>query len=89
MPLKGKPIAIIPEIGVNYMAATWIDEIYTWSSISPSDDTILEQGMVLTLEPTLELGAGRMMVHEEVIVLRESGADQLTERAPKELSVIN
>ena len=47
-------------------------------SLIPADDTVLEPGMVLTLEPGVTLGPGRIMVHEEDIVIREGGADWLT-----------
>ncbi|MCV2864580.1 M24 family metallopeptidase [Albidovulum sediminicola] len=52
------------------------------------DETVLEAGMVLTLEPSLSYGAGLMMVHEENIVIRSGGAELLTTRAPQELPVI-
>ncbi|AEV35700.1 Metallopeptidase family M24 [Pseudovibrio sp. FO-BEG1] len=40
VPLEGKPIAVIPEIGVTGMAATWVDDIRTWASPCPEDDGI-------------------------------------------------
>ncbi|MBT3807405.1 MAG: aminopeptidase P family protein, partial [Desulfobacula sp.] len=40
VPLTGKPIAVIPEIGASGMAATWIDDIHTWASPNPADDGI-------------------------------------------------
>ncbi|MCF6322290.1 MAG: Xaa-Pro peptidase family protein [Rhizobiaceae bacterium] len=40
LPLVGKPIAIIPEIGAELMRTTWIDDIRTWSSPAPRDDGI-------------------------------------------------
>jgi Xaa-Pro aminopeptidase len=52
------------------------------------DDTVLQGGMVLTLEPSLGYGAGLMMVHEENIVVRETGAELLTTRAASELPVL-
>ena len=52
------------------------------------DDTVLQEGMVLTLEPSLGYGAGLMMVHEENIVVRAAGAELLTTRAASELPVI-
>ncbi|MBE9635588.1 aminopeptidase P family protein [Salipiger pacificus] len=47
-------------------------------SLIAADDTLLEPGMVLTLEPGIALAPGRMLVHEEDIVIRERGADWLT-----------
>ncbi len=57
-------------------------------SLIPADDTPLEPGMVLTLEPSAVLAPGRIMVQEEVIVVRENGAEWLTPRAPRELPII-
>jgi Xaa-Pro aminopeptidase len=52
------------------------------------DTTVLEEDMVLTLEPSLGYGDGLMMVHEENIVVRDGGAELLTTRAAPELPVI-
>ncbi len=51
------------------------------------DDTRLEAGMVLTLEPGMVYAPGRIMVHEENIVITESGASLLSRRAPPELPI--
>lgn len=59
-----------------------------WPSLTASDTTVLEPGMVLTLEPGLQIGPGRTMVHEEDIVIREDGPQLLTRRAPADLPVI-
>ena len=40
LPLNGKPIAVIPTIGVTGMQQTWIDDIRSWSSPQPEDDGI-------------------------------------------------
>ena len=40
VPLTGKPIAVIPGIGVAGMETTWIDDIRSWSSPQPGDDGI-------------------------------------------------
>jgi Xaa-Pro aminopeptidase len=52
------------------------------------DLTVLEEGMVLTIEPGMEYAPGRMIVHEENVVVRAGGAELLTTRAPRELPVI-
>lgn len=55
----------------------------------PGDGTVLEAGMVLTIEPGMEYEPGKMIVHEENIVVRAEGAELLTKRAPRELPIIN
>ncbi|HVD00045.1 MAG TPA: Xaa-Pro peptidase family protein, partial [Candidatus Dormibacteraeota bacterium] len=55
----------------------------------PGDETVLEAGTVLTLEPGYEFAPGHLMVHEEDIVIREEGAELLTERAPAELPILS
>lgn len=47
-------------------------------SLIAADDTPLEPGMVLTLEPGIDLGNGRTLVHEEDIVIRAQGAEWLS-----------
>ncbi|SMX48534.1 M24 family metallopeptidase [Maliponia aquimaris] len=59
-----------------------------WPSFTDRDTTELREGMVLTLEPGVEIGAGRIIVHEENIVLRASGPELLSRRAPSDLPVI-
>ena len=49
-----------------------------WPSLIPTDHTPLVPGMVLTLEPGIELAPGRALVHEENIVIRENGAEWLS-----------
>ncbi len=64
-------------------------QLTEWPSLMPGDQTRLRTGMVLTLEPWLELSPGRLMVHEENIVLTENGAELLSRRAPAELPVLD
>lgn len=59
-----------------------------WPSFTPLDETPLREGMVLTLEPGCVTGDGRIMVHEENIVLRKDGAEVLSPRASHELPEI-
>ena len=54
-----------------------------------ADQTVLQVGMVLTLEPALTIGPGKTMVHEEDIVIHASGAELLTRWARPELPVIS
>ncbi len=59
-----------------------------WPSFTPLDHTVLREGMVLALEPGVELSPGRIMVHEENIVLRAHGPELLSRRTPAELPEI-
>jgi len=63
-------------------------QLTEWPSNRPGDDTPLEPGVVLTLEPGMEFAPGKQMVHEENIVIREHGAEWLSHRAPLEMPVI-
>ncbi len=40
VPLEGKPIAVIPEIGAALMRQSWLDDVRTWSAPAPTDDGI-------------------------------------------------
>ncbi len=57
-------------------------------SITPTDMTRLEPGMVLTLEPGMTTATGKQMIHEENIVITEHGAEYLSRRAPPGMPVI-
>ncbi|WP_293577428.1 Xaa-Pro peptidase family protein [Phaeobacter sp.] len=59
-----------------------------WPSFTPLDQTELRAGMVLTLEPGVEIAPGRCLVHEENIVLRDTGPELLSTRAPRLLPVL-
>jgi len=63
-------------------------QVTEWPSHTAEDGTVLEEGMVLTLEPGLTWASGRMMVHEENLVLRADGPEMLSRRAPAELPII-
>lgn len=64
-------------------------QLTEWPSNMPGDDTPLEAGMVMTLEPGMVYGPGRWMVHEENIVIRPEGAEWLSTRAWPELPVVD
>jgi len=63
-------------------------QVTEWPSNTATDDTVLVEGMVLTLEPSLTWAPGRMMVHEENLVVRADGAELLSRRAPSEMPII-
>lgn len=63
-------------------------ELTEWPSNTPDDQTVLEPGVVLTLEPGMEFQPGKQMVHEENIVITDDGAYMLSRRAPSELPIV-
>ena len=58
-----------------------------WPSIIPDDHTVLEKGMVLSLEPGIAI-KNKIIVHEENIEITETGARYLSPKANKDLSII-
>jgi len=63
-------------------------ELTEWPSVMPGDETLLEPGMVLTIEPGMSFAPGKEMVHEENILITEERARILTRRAPAEMPII-
>jgi len=63
-------------------------QLTEWPSNTAADDTVIQEGMVLTLEPGMTFASGRMMLHEENVVVRADGPEMLSRRAPRELPVI-
>ncbi|MFY2826355.1 M24 family metallopeptidase [Ruegeria sp. MALMAid1280] len=58
-----------------------------WPSLIPSDHTVLEPGMVLTLEPGIAVG-DKILVHEENIVITEGAPRFISPRIGPELPEI-
>jgi len=56
-----------------------------WPSLAPHDTTALAPGMVLTLEPSITVDGGAMMVTEENILITDGAPELLTSRADREL----
>ena len=54
----------------------------------PGDKTLLKPGMIMTIEPGMEFADGKMIVHEENLVITEDGCELLTRRAPREMPVV-
>jgi Xaa-Pro dipeptidase len=63
-------------------------QLTEWPSNTETDNTILKPGMIMTLEPGMSYDSGKQMVHEENILITESGAVMLTKRAEPELPII-
>ncbi|MGB1160811.1 MAG: M24 family metallopeptidase [Alphaproteobacteria bacterium] len=63
-------------------------QLTEWPSLIPDEHTVLVEGMVLTLEPSIVTTAdGQLLVHEENIVITDAGAEFLSPRAPREFKV--
>ncbi len=63
-------------------------QLTEWPSHAGFDETMLKENMVITLEPSLGYGDGRIMVHEENLVIRDGEPQLLSTRAPRELPII-
>jgi len=57
-------------------------------SLTAKDQTVLEPGMVITLEPGVEPRPGKIMVHEEDIVITEGAPRVLSPMAGPDLRVV-
>lgn len=63
-------------------------QLTEWPSHVEGGDVVLQPGMVLTLEPGMTYAPGKMMVHEENIVITENGCEMLHKRAWETLPVV-
>jgi Xaa-Pro aminopeptidase len=63
-------------------------QLTEWPSNVPDGDIILKPGMVMTLEPGMAFAKGKMMVHEENILITVDGCEMLHQRAPSKMPVI-
>lgn len=63
-------------------------QLTEWPSLIPDDHTVLQAGMVLTLEPSVTIEGAQILVHEENIVIRDGAPEALSRFAPAELQVI-
>jgi len=57
-------------------------------SIAPFDHTPMQVGMTMTLEPGYTYTEGKMMVHEENLVVTETGYELLSTRAARDIPII-
>jgi len=57
-------------------------------SIMSNDNTVLQENMVIAIEPCLEYAPGTMLVHEENILITNNGYERLTSRTPKVIPTI-
>jgi Xaa-Pro aminopeptidase len=54
----------------------------------PGDMTKLVPGLVLTIEPSAAYGRGKILIHEEDLVVTEDGSRLLTRRASREMPIV-
>ena len=59
-----------------------------WPSLMDGDETPIREGMVLAIEPGYEFAPGKLMLHEENVVIRSHGAELLSRRAAPELPIL-
>ncbi|MEM7197770.1 MAG: M24 family metallopeptidase [Pseudomonadota bacterium] len=64
-------------------------ELTEWPSLISTDRTVLQAGMVLTLEPSVATRRGHFLTHEENIVITDKGARYLSSAWDSELSVLS
>ena len=64
LPLEGLPIAVIPEIGLSGMQATWIEDIRTWPAPRPEDDGLSLLTQVFSELPKRFGQIGALLGHE-------------------------
>jgi Xaa-Pro dipeptidase len=82
VPRTGKPVAVIPAIGAERMATTWIEDIRVWPAPRPADDGISELADLLS---GLTLGGGSIglpMGHESHLRMPLSDFNALRDELP-------
>lgn len=82
VPVQGKPIAVIPEIGAALMRQSWLDDIRTWSAPAPDDDGI--SLLIDLLSPLAKSNAriGVMKGHETLLRMPLGDWERLTAALP-------
>ena len=63
-------------------------QLTEWPSNTLMDNTPLEEGVILTLEPGMEYLEGKEMVHEENVLITANGPIWLSTRADENLPII-
>lgn len=63
-------------------------QLTEWPSLAAWDETIIRENMVLTLEPSIDVDGGGIMVTEENILITDGAPILLSTRAPIELPVL-
>jgi Xaa-Pro aminopeptidase len=84
---RGKP-STVGRMG--HSMGLWMPEL---PSVQPDDQTVLAPGMIINIEPSVTYPSyfdqsSRLMLHEEVVVVTETGAELLTSRAARAMPII-
>lgn len=82
VPVEGKPVAVIPEIGAALMRTTWIEDIRTWSAPNPSDDGISLLTELLSPLAGKPAGLGILKGHETSFRMPLGDWERLTAALP-------
>lgn len=59
-----------------------------WPSLMAADQTILQEGMILAIEPGYDFATRKMMLHEENVVVRADRAELITRRATGDIPIL-
>ena len=63
-------------------------QLTEWPSLAAWDQTVIQKNMVLTLEPSIDVDGGGIMVSEENILITDGAPILLSTRASKEIPVL-
>ena len=80
VPLSGKPIAVIPGLGLAGMQAPWIDDVRTWQSPCPEDDGISLLADTLNALPARFGQLGLALGQESILRMPVRNSQILAER---------
>jgi Xaa-Pro aminopeptidase len=82
VPVDGKPVAVIPEIGADLMRRGWLDDVRTWPAPRPDDDGI---GLLIDVLAPLAARKARLGVlkgHETMLRMPLADWERLNAALP-------
>ena len=63
-------------------------QLTEWPSFSKYDETILQEGMVVTLEPIIDIDDEKVLVHEDNFLITANGPEQISPQCNPTIPVI-
>ena len=63
-------------------------QLTEWPSFSKYDETILQEGMVVTLEPIIDIDDEKILVHEDNFLITANGPEQISPQCNPTIPVI-